>query len=90
MNNQSCFTTTSKQTGSWVESDIKSSGVSSTTNVSEPSCVVMFQVKNVMGARGQNELLVSIDSASLERKLAVKKMAAQLNGQAVTSTTASL
>ena len=90
MNDQTFFTTTSTPTGTWVKSENKQLTVSSTTRVSESNCVAMFQGKNVKGTRGQNELLVSIDPASLGRKLAVLKMTAQLDGQSVTSTATSL
>lgn len=90
MNNQTCFTTTSNLLRSLVKSDIGSPVVSSKTKVNSSSYVVMLQGKCVTGTRGQNELSVSIESVSLERRLAVMKMAAQLDGQAVTSTTASL
>lgn len=90
MNDKTLFTTTPTLTGTWVKSENKQLMVSSTTWVNESNCVVMFQGKNVIGARGQNELLVSIDPASLERKLAVLKVTAQLDGQSVTSTATSL
>lgn len=90
MNDQTFFTTTSTPTETWVMSENKQLMVSSTTWISESNCIVMFQGKNVKGPRGQNELLVSIDPASLERKLAVLKMTAQLDGQSVTSTATSL
>lgn len=94
MNDQIFFTTVPALTRTWVESanvplnvPLK---VSSTTGVSESNCVVMFQGKPVIGTRGQNELLVSIDPASLGRKLAVLRVTAQLDGQSVTSTSTSL
>lgn len=90
MNDQTLFATASPLTGTWVKSENVPLMVSSTTRVNESNCVVMFQGKPVIGARGQNELLVSIDPASLGRKLAVLKVTAQLDGQSVTSTSTSL
>lgn len=86
MNDQTLFTTAPTLTGTWVESKNVPLMVSSATKVSESNCVVMFQGKPVIGSRGQNELLVSVDPASLGRKLAVLKVTAQLDGQSVTST----
>lgn len=88
--NDLMFFTTTPTTRTWVKSEDVQFVVSSVTRVSEPNCVVVFQGKDVKGMRGQNELLVSIDPASLERKLAVLKMTAQLDGQSVTSTASTL
>lgn len=86
MNDQTLVTTAPTLTRTWVESKNVPLMVSSATKISESNCVVMFQGKPVIGSRGQNELLVSIDPASLGRKLAVLKVTAQLDGQSVTST----
>jgi hypothetical protein len=50
----------------------------------------MLQGKEVTNINGHRELLVYIDPVSLERKLAIIKITAQLDGQVVTSTTTSL
>lgn len=83
------FSTASKFPGSWVASTIRTPTISSSTTIASTH-VVLIPGKYVTGTFGQAELSVSIDPASLERKLAVMKMAAELDGQVVTSTSATL
>lgn len=88
MNTLSRFRTTATHSTKWVLSDIRTPSVASITSTSR-SNVVMVQVKSVTGKSGFTELSVSIDPASLSRKLAVMRMSAELDGRDVTSTAAS-
>lgn len=87
MNTLSHFHTTATNSTKWVRSDIGTPSVASITSTSR-SNVVMVQVKSVIGKSGFTELSVSIDPASLSRKLAVMRMSAELDGRDVTSTAA--
>lgn len=91
MNKLSRFTTTTFTTPSaWTESPIGSTPVGASSTANTSTHVVMIQGKYVTDPRGQSELSVSIDPASIERKLAVMKMSAELDGQIITSTSTAL
>lgn len=89
MNNLSRFNTMAMPSVDWVKSDIGTLSVLSTTSAVHTH-VVMVQGKTVTGRSGYTELLVSIDPASLVRKLAVMRVSAELDGRVVTSTAAPL
>jgi hypothetical protein len=90
MNKQAFLTTSTPLPKSWTEFDISSPVIASTTKANMSNHVVMLQGKEVTNINGHRELLVYIDPVSLERKLAIIKITAQLDGQVVTSTTTSL
>ena len=87
MNDSTTQITMSIPTDEWASSEPPRVLISSNTQYELSDQVVLIQGQYVRGPSGNEQLMVSIDPATIERKLAIRELNAQLEGRTVKSHT---
>jgi len=90
MNKSTTQSTMSTNLNKWTRSEPPQVFINSNTRYELSERVVLVQAQYVSGPSGSKQLMVSIDPAAIERKLAIRELNAQIDGRTVKSHTYAL